>query len=182
MSINYMHALARLDSWQQRRPALGIPVAVIKKFLDDGADALGVQVAYWGFFSVFALLLVFAAILGFVFQSDPSLQHQLLDSTLDRMPVIGPQISRDIGTLTGSGVALAVGAVGALWTGLGVTLAIGNALALIWACRMCSVPAFSVRGGVVCWCWHRSAPSTCSQPQRSGWSRRARQGQRSRRC
>ena len=142
MSINYMHALARLDSWQQRRPALGIPVAVIKKFLDDGADALGVQVAYWGFFSVFALLLLFAAILGFVFQSDPSLQHQLLDSTLDRMPVIGPQISGDIGTLTGSGVALAVGAVGALWTGLGVTLAIGNALDLIWAVPYVQRPGF----------------------------------------
>jgi len=106
---------------------------VVKKFLDDGADALGVQVAYWGFFSVFALLLVFASILGFAFQSDPGLQEQLLDSTLERMPVIGPQISGDIGSLTGSGVALAVGVVGALWTGLGVTLAIGNALDRIWA-------------------------------------------------
>ena len=48
------------------------------------------------------------------------------------MPVIDP-ISGDIGTLTGSGVALAVGVVGALWTGLGVTLAIGNALDRIWA-------------------------------------------------
>ena len=65
---------------------LAIPVAVIKKFLDDGVDALGVQVAYWGFFSVFALLLVFASILGFVFQSDPGVQRQLLDSTLDACP------------------------------------------------------------------------------------------------
>ena len=44
---------------------------MVKKFVDDGADALGVQVAYWGFYSVFALLLVFASVLGFVFQSDP---------------------------------------------------------------------------------------------------------------
>jgi uncharacterized BrkB/YihY/UPF0761 family membrane protein len=106
---------------------------VIKKFVDDGVDQLGVQVAYWGFFSVFALLLVFASILGFLLQSDPGIQRQLLDSTLERMPVIGPQISGDIGSLTGSGVALAVGVVGALWTGLGVTLAIGNALGRIWA-------------------------------------------------
>jgi membrane protein len=63
-----------------------------------------------------------------VFQSDPGVQRQLLDSTLERMPVIGPQISGCIGSLTGSGVALAVGVVGAPWTGLGVTLAIGNAL------------------------------------------------------
>jgi len=133
MPVNVEHAVRRLDRWQQRSRAVAIPIAVIKKFFDDGADALGVQVAYWGFFSVFALLLVFASILGFVFQNNPSLQHQLLDSTLERMPVIGPQISGSIGTLTGSAVAIAVGVVGALWTGLGVTLAIGTALDRIWA-------------------------------------------------
>jgi len=133
MSVSFTHSLRRLDSWQQSHAVLAIPVAVIKKFVDDGADTLGVQVAYWGFFSVFALLLVFASILGFVFESNPDLQHQLLDSTLERMPVIGPQISGDIGSLTGSAVALAVGVAGALWTGLGVTLAIGDALDRIWA-------------------------------------------------
>jgi membrane protein len=140
--VNFAHSLGRLDGWQQRSPAVAIPVAVIKKFLDDGADALGVQVAYWGFFSVFALLLVFASILGFVFQSDPGVQRQLLDSTLARMPVIGPQISGDIGTLTGSGVALALGLAGALWTGLGVTLAIGNAFDRIWAVPHAQRPGF----------------------------------------
>jgi len=133
MPVKVAHAVRRLDGWQQRSPAVAIPIAVIKKFFDDSADALGVQIAYWGFFSVFALLLVFTSILGFVFQNDPSLQHELLDSTLERMPVIGPQISGSIGTLTGSAVAIAVGLVGALWTGLGVTLAIGTALDRIWA-------------------------------------------------
>jgi membrane protein len=133
MPVKVAHAVRRLDGWQQRSPVVAIPIAVIKKFVDDGADALGVQVAYWGFFSVFALLLVFASILGFVLQNNPSLQRELLNSTLERMPVIGPQISGDIGMLTGSGVALAVGVVGALWTGLGVTIAIGGALDRIWA-------------------------------------------------
>ena len=130
--MSFSRGLGRLDRWQQRVAFVAVPVAVIKKFGDDGVDKLGVQVAYWGFFSVFALLLVFASVLGFVFQSDPGLQRQLLNSTLDRMPVIGPQISGDVGSLTGSGVALAIGVVGALWTGLGVTLAIGDALDRVW--------------------------------------------------
>ncbi len=125
--------LRRVDRWQQRVPALAIPIAVIKKFVDDGVDRLGVQIAYWGFFSVFALLLAFASILGFVFDNNPHLQRQLLNSTLERMPVIGPQIKGNIGSLTGSGVALAIGIAAALWTGLGVTLAIGNAQDRIWA-------------------------------------------------
>ena len=133
MSLSVSHLVGRLDSWQQHRPALALPIAVIKKFLDDGADALGVQMAYWGFFSVFAVLLVFASILGFVFDNNPGAQQQLLGSTLDRMPVIGPQISGQVGTLTGSGVALAIGLVGGIWTGLGVTLAVGTALDRTWA-------------------------------------------------
>jgi YihY family inner membrane protein len=141
--VNFAPALRRVDSWQQRVTSVAVPVAVIKKFVDDGVNRLGVQVAYWGFFSVFALLLAFSAVLGFVFQSDPSVQRELLDSTLERMPVIGPQISGDIGSLTGSGVALVVGVVGALWTGLGVTLAIKNALDRIWA-----VPKFKQAGYV----------------------------------
>ncbi len=140
--MNLARSLNRLDGWQQRRPALAILVAVIKKFSDDGADRLGVQIAYWGFFSVFALLLVFTSILGFVFASNPDLQRQLLDSTLERMPVIGPQISGDIGSLGGNGVALAVGVVGALWTGLGVTLAIGTALDRIWGVAAVERPGF----------------------------------------
>lgn len=128
----FSRGLGRLDRWQQRVAPVAVPVAVIKKFGDDGVDKLGVQVAYWGFFSVFALLLVFTSVLGFVFQNDPGLQRQLLNSTLERMPVVGPQISGNVGSLTGSGVALAVGVAGALWTGLGVTLAIGDALDRVW--------------------------------------------------
>jgi len=105
-----------------------VPIAVVKKFVDDDAAGLGVQVAYWGFFSIFALLLAFVSVLGFAFQNDPSLRKHVLNSTLALMPVIGPQISGHVGSLTGSGVALVVGLLGALWTGLGVTLAIGGAL------------------------------------------------------
>jgi membrane protein len=126
-------ALDRLDRWQARHPAVGLPVAVVKKFIEDDAAGLGVRVAYWGFFSVFSLLLAFVSILGFAFQNDPSFQKQVLNSTLGLMPVIGPQISGHLGSLTGSGVALTIGLVGALWTGLGVTLAMSNALDHIWA-------------------------------------------------
>ena len=131
--MSWTIALERADRWQARHPAVAVPIAVVKKFSEDDAPGLGVQVAYWGFFSVFSLLLAFVSILGFAFENDPSFQKRVLDSALELMPVIGPQISGHTGTLTGSGVALAIGLVGALWTGLGVTLAIGNALDRIWA-------------------------------------------------
>ena len=125
--------LARVDGWQARHAVIGVPVAVVKKFSEDDAAGLGVQVAYWAFFSVFALMLAFVSILGFVFQNNPGFQKQVVDSTLRLMPVIGPQISGNVGSLTGSAAALAIGLVGALWTGLGVTLALGTAFDQIWA-------------------------------------------------
>ena len=48
MSVKLADSLGRLDAWQQHRPAVGVQVAVVKKVVDDGADALGVQIAYWG--------------------------------------------------------------------------------------------------------------------------------------
>ena len=68
--------------------------------------------------------------LGFVLADDPKLRKDAIDSVLGQFPVVGEQIR--VGTLEGSGVALAVGIVGSLWAGLGVVLATGEALDRIW--------------------------------------------------
>lgn len=126
------NVLRSIDGFQARHRALAVSVAVAKKFIADDAAGLGVQMAYWGFFSVFSLLLAFVSLLGFAFHSDPAFQQRVLDSTLRQMPVIGPQISGHIGSLEGNGLALGIGLVAAIWTGLGVTLALGNALDHLW--------------------------------------------------
>jgi YihY family inner membrane protein len=131
--VSVTDARDRLDRWQRSWAPSAIAIAVVKKFIDDRGPNLGVQIAYWGFFSVFALVLAFVAILGFVFQGDPSFQNEVRESALEQMPVIGPQISANVGSLTGSGVALAIGIVAALWTGLGATLAVGDAFDRLWA-------------------------------------------------
>ena len=110
-----------------------MPVAVAKKFADDGASRLAALIAYWAFFSIFPLLLAFASILGFLLEGNPDFQKDVLDSTVAQIPVIGTQLSQDVTSLKGSGLALAIGIVGAVWAGLGVTLAIGNALDVLWA-------------------------------------------------
>ena len=122
-----------IDRWQQARSLTAVPVAVVKKFSDDGASRLAALIAYWAFFSIFPLLLAFASILGFLLDGNPDFQQDVLDSTVAQIPVIGTQLSQDATSLKGSGVALAIGIIGAVWAGLGVTLAIGNALDVLWA-------------------------------------------------
>ncbi len=130
--VSLAAARDHLDQWQRRWTPSAFALAVVKKFIDDRGPNLGVQIAYWGFFSVFALLLAFVAILGFLFQGDPAFQKDVRDSALAQMPVIGPQLSANVGSLAGSGVALAIGVVAALWTGLGATLAVGDAFDRLW--------------------------------------------------
>ena len=134
--------LRTIDRWQRSTPVTSFPAAVLKKFQDDGASRLAALISYWAFFSLFPLLLAFVSILGFVLQDNPGFQQDVLDSTVAQIPVIGDQLSRDVTSLKGSGVALAVGVVGAIWAGLGVTLAIGNALDEVWGVPRVDRPDF----------------------------------------
>ena len=133
--------LRDLDRWQRRHTAAAFPVAVVRKFLDDRASSLAALIAYYAFFSLFPLLLALVSALGFVLQDNPSLQDDVLDSALARIPVIGAQLADDIEPLAGSEIALAIGLAGALWAGLGVTVALGRAFDEIW-----DVPRLEQRG------------------------------------
>jgi YihY family inner membrane protein len=135
--------LAAVDTWQRSHAAAAFPVAVLKKFGDDRASSLAALMAYYAFFSLFPLLLVFVSVLGFLLEGDPSLQADIVDSTLARIPVIGAQLDDEVEPLTGSAVGLAIGLAGALWAGLGVTLALGRAFQEIW-----DVPRLDQRGPI----------------------------------
>jgi YihY family inner membrane protein len=136
-------ALAAIDRAQRRHAALGFPVAVLKKFGDDRASTQAALIAYYAFLSLFPLLLVLVSVLGFVLQGDPELQEEVLDTALARIPVIGDQLRGDVQSLGGSGLALAIGLAGALWAGLGVTLALGRAFNEVW-----DVPRFRQPNGI----------------------------------
>ena len=124
--------LRRTDDAQRRNAALGFPVAVFKKFGDDRAGQLAALIAYYGFFSIFPLLLVFATVTAIVVRDDPSLQEQLIGSALRQFPVVGTKIHESIGELSGSTFALVVGIVAALWSGTAVVTAAQHAMDEVW--------------------------------------------------
>jgi membrane protein len=132
--VDLLAPIRAFDRLQRRRPALGFPLAVLKKFSDDQAGGLAALIAYYGFFSLFPLLLVLVTVLGFVLKSNSDLYHQIVDSALGKFPVIGNDL--EVHALKGSGVALAVGVLGALWAGLGVTLTAQRAMDQVWSIPM----------------------------------------------
>jgi YihY family inner membrane protein len=121
-------ALGRFDRFQQRHAALAVPLAVLKKFSDDGAGNQAALIAYYGFFSLFPLLLVFTTILGYVLAGNHAAQQSVQNSLLAQIP-----IGIHAHSLTGKPLALVIGLAGALLSGLGVTMATQNAFNTVYA-------------------------------------------------
>ena len=126
--------IAKLDRLQQNRPWLAFPVAVWKKFGDDQAGNLAALIAYYGFASLFPLLLVFVTVLNIVLAHDPALREQVLNSAFSHFPVIGTQLQANASkhTLHGSAPALIIGLILTFLGARGVAAAAQNALNTVW--------------------------------------------------
>jgi membrane protein len=130
--MNFSERLQAMDSFQQRRRGLSFLAAVVKKFGDDGAGRLAALIAYYGFFALFPLLLVFVTVLGFVLEGNRGAQESVLHSTLSQFPIIGNQLEQNVHSLKGSGVGLVIGVIGSLLAGLGITGAARTAFDEVW--------------------------------------------------
>jgi YihY family inner membrane protein len=122
--------LEAVDRFQRRRAPVAFAVAVLKKYGEDQGGQLAALLTYYGFICVFPLLLVFVTILGFVLDGDPTLKEQIIKGTLGKFPLIGEQIEHH--SLSGSGLALAVGVVLTLLGGLAITNVAQFALNRMW--------------------------------------------------
>ena len=127
-------------------------MAVVRKFGNDQAGSLAALIAYYAFFSIFPLLLVFTTILGFV-STGPTRSC----TTTSRPPYSASSrwsaTSCSRTALSGKVTALVIGLLTALWGGLGVTIAAQNAFNRIWAVRSRIGQTPSDRDCGACCCW-----------------------------
>ena len=126
-----MKISAVLDRFQQRHPAAGFPLAVIYKYFDDSGAYLAALITYYGFVSLFPLLLLLSTVLGFVLSGHPALQQQVLGSALREFPVVGNQLG-DPKHLGGGAGGLIVSIAGSLYGALGVAQAVQYAMNTAW--------------------------------------------------
>jgi membrane protein len=138
--VDLLRPVRTFDRYQQRHRWLAFPTAVLKKFGDDQGGSLAALVAYYAFFSLFPLLLVFMTILGFVLHGDQHAQEAVKNSVLGQFPVIGHQIQ--VHALSGRVSALVIGVVASILGGLGVTQAGQQALDRVWAVPFKDRPDF----------------------------------------
>jgi membrane protein len=124
--------VGRLDRFQRRHPVSSFPLAVAYKFLDDMGVFLSALIAYYAFVSLFPLLLLLTTVLGFVLAGSPELQHDVMNSALGQLPVVGTQLENPA-KIGGGTIGLIIGVLGSLYGALGVGQALQHAMNTIWA-------------------------------------------------
>ena len=119
------------DRFQRRHGWAGFPLAVLYKYIDDSGGYLAALIAYYGFVSLFPLLLLLSTVLGLVLAGHAALQRQILGSALHQFTVVGAQLG-DPKHLGGGAVGLVIGVAGSLYGALGVAQAVQYAMNQAW--------------------------------------------------
>ena len=125
--------LARADAYQQRHHAFSFPYAVIKKYGDDQAGHQAALITYYGFLSLFPLLIVATSVVDLIAQHDVHLRAKLLGDINSYFPIVGSDLQNSIHSSTKTGLALVIGLIFALYGARGIADVVRGTLDHAWA-------------------------------------------------
>jgi YihY family inner membrane protein len=147
--MNVLERLARrADSVQQGVRPVAFAVGVFKKFGDDRGGSLAALLTFYGFLSLFPLLLLLVTILGFFGGTEHSFVQRVEDSAFSQFPVVGTKLSTNIHGLQGRSIfGLVVGILFVLWGSQGALQTAQYAQAEIWNIPGVNRPSFLTRLG-----------------------------------
>ncbi len=138
--------IAAIDRWQRHTRFVGPAIAVQKKFGDDRLGRYVTALGWYGFVSIYPLLLVVTTVLGFI--GAASLGSRIV-STLHEFPVIGSSFNpaRPSESLQGSTFGLVIGLLALVYGAQGVMQSAQQAMAKAWNVRRVDQPGFLPRLG-----------------------------------
>ena len=110
--------IAWADRLQRRHGVLGFPYAVVKKYGDDDGGREAALITYYGFLSIFPLLLIGVTVLSRVLTDHPDLRQRLINAIVPE--ALQATVEHAVTTLPTSAIPLAVGLIGLLFSGTGV--------------------------------------------------------------
>jgi uncharacterized BrkB/YihY/UPF0761 family membrane protein len=118
--------IAWADRLQRRHGVLGFPYAVVKKYGDDAGGREAALITYYGFLSIFPLLLCGVAVLSRVLAGHSDLREQLIDAVVPA--ALRSTVEHSLATLPTSTIPLVVGLLGLLYSGTGVVFSVYQTL------------------------------------------------------
>jgi YihY family inner membrane protein len=122
----------RFNVFQQRRRLLGFVVAVIKKYNEDEAGYKAALLTYYGFLSLFPLLLLLTTVTNNLVGSHSSLGRTMIKGITSYFPLLGNQLSSHVQGLHTSGLALVAGILFTLYGTRGVADVFRHGVQNLW--------------------------------------------------
>ncbi len=146
MTTRARRLLPRFDDWQQRHGPVAIGVAVAKKYAEDRGTSLAAAITFYGFLSVFPLLLLFFTVVSLVVGPHSTAEKELVNSALSQFPVVGTQLERNIRAIdNGEPALLAFSAVGFVAGIFGIINSLQQASADLWGVPRSRAPSLGLR-------------------------------------
>lgn len=108
-------------------------VRAVERYKADGGDRLAAALTYYGFLSLFPLLLLAISVLGFVLHGSPERQAEIFRSLTNALPGVGAAVADNLTAVQEHRRATGVvGLAGLLVTGMGGVAALRDSLRLVW--------------------------------------------------
>jgi len=126
LSARVNQLIAWADGLQRRHGVLGFPYAVVKKYGDDAGGREAALITYYGFLSIFPLLLLGVAVLSRVLASNPDLRARLINAVVPQ--ALRSTVEHALATLPTSTIPFVVGLIGLLFSGTGVVFSVYQTL------------------------------------------------------
>jgi len=118
--------IAWADRLQRKHGVLGFPYAVVKKYGDDAGGREAALITYYGFLSIFPLLLLGVAVLSRVLASNPDLRERLITAVVPE--ALRSTVEHSLAALPTSTVPFVFGLLGLLYSGTGVVFSVYQTL------------------------------------------------------
>jgi YihY family inner membrane protein len=120
------------NTFQQRHPKISFLYAVIKKYSDDEAGYQAALMAYYGFLSLFPLLLVLTTVIKLTFGSDSGLRRSIIDGATQYFPLVGQDLEKSVHGMGGTGLVILVGILFTLYGARGVADVFRSVVNHVW--------------------------------------------------
>lgn len=124
--------MVRLDNLQLNNSVLGFMYGVIKKYGDDEGGNQAALVTYFGFLSLFPLLVAALSLTELSFARSTHLQSKILTALNSYFPLVGHQLESNVHSTSKVGIALGISLILTIYGAKGVAKALRQAMDHIW--------------------------------------------------
>ncbi len=143
--MGYTWTVDKLDAFQRRFKVTAFLFAVNKKFGDDRGGYLSALVTYYGFLSIFPLLLAAFTVMAYVLSGDQE-TIRTIEKHVGSYPIIGPAATELEGKhLHGSPLAIVAGVIGLVWGAMGLAQVAQHTMRQAWNVPERELPRFVPR-------------------------------------